>query len=160
MTIDSSKSYKAVVETEKGSFVIELFTDQTPVTVNNFVFLTNEGWYDDVTFHRVLTDFMAQTGDPTATGMGGPGYVFEDEIVDGLIFDSEGLVAMANSGANTNGSQWFITLAAAEHLNGKHTIFGRIIEGMDVVTSLTLRDPTANPDFDGDRILTITIEEG
>ena len=159
MTIDPAKEYLATVETEQGTFVIQLWPDVAPVTVNNFVFLASEGWYDNVTFHRVIEDFMAQTGDPSGTGMGGPGYTFEDEIDPDLLFDREGLVAMANGGTNTNGSQWFVTFGPAEHLNGLHTIFGEVIEGMDVVNSLTFRDPDTGPDFDGDLILSVTIEE-
>jgi len=159
MTIDPEKTYLATVETEKGTFVIELLPTSAPKTVNNFVFLANEGWFDDITFHRVIEGFMAQTGDPSGTGMGGPGYTFEDEIDPELTFDGPGWVAMANSGPSTNGSQWFITYAAVSHLDGLHTIFGKVIEGMEVVESLTLRDPQANPDFSGDRLISVTIEE-
>ncbi|MCL4268566.1 MAG: peptidylprolyl isomerase [Anaerolineales bacterium] len=159
MMLDESKSYFATVELEKGgSFVIELYPDKAPLTVNNFVFLAREGFFDGVTFHRVLAGFMAQTGDPTGTGMGGPGYEFVNENSD-LTFDKEGVVAMANSGPDTNGSQFFITFDAAEWLNGGYTIFGQVIEGMDVVNSITLRDPDANPDFTGDVIKSITITE-
>ncbi|MCQ3938750.1 MAG: peptidylprolyl isomerase [Chloroflexi bacterium] len=159
MTIDTTKKYFATVELEKGgSFVIELYPDKAPVTVNNFVFLAREGFYDGVTFHRVLEGFMAQTGDPTGTGAGGPGYQFDNENSD-LVFDKAGVVAMANSGPDTNGSQFFITFGPAEGLNGGYTIFGQVIEGMDVVNSITLRDPDANPAFTGDAIKTITISE-
>lgn len=159
MMLDESKSYFATVELEKGgSFVIELYPDKAPLTVNNFVFLAREGFFDGVTFHRVLEGFMAQTGDPTGTGMGGPGYEFVNENSE-LTFDKEGVVAMANSGPDTNGSQFFITFDAAEWLNGGYTIFGQVIEGMDVVNSITLRDPDANPDFTGDVIKSITITE-
>jgi cyclophilin family peptidyl-prolyl cis-trans isomerase len=160
MTIDPQKDYRAVVETEKGTFTIQLYADVAPVTVNSFIFLVNQGWYDGVTFHRVLDGFVAQTGDPTGTGAGGPGYTFENEIDPDLTFDSPGVVAMANAGPDTNGSQWFITYAPVEQLNGNYTIFGKVIDGMDVVNSLTRRDPQTNPDFDGDRIISITIEEG
>ena len=160
MTIDPQESYRAIVETEKGTFTIQLYADVAPVTVNSFIFLVNQGWYDGVTFHRVLDGFMAQTGDPTGTGMGGPGYTFENEIDPDLTFDAAGVVAMANAGPDSNGSQWFVTFAPVEQLNGNYTIFGTVLEGMDVVNSLTRRDPQANPDFDGDRILTILIEEG
>jgi cyclophilin family peptidyl-prolyl cis-trans isomerase/protein-disulfide isomerase len=159
MTIDPQKDYSAIVETEKGTFTIELYADVAPVTVNSFIFLVNQGWYDGVTFHRVLDGFVAQTGDPTGTGAGGPGYTFENEIDPDLTFDSAGLVAMANAGPDTNGSQWFITYAPVEQLNGNYTIFGKVIDGMDVVNSLTRRDPQTNPDFEGDRIVSITIEE-
>lgn len=159
MTIDGSKSYFATVEMEKGgSFVIELYPDKAPVTVNNFVFLAREGFYDGVTFHRVLDGFMAQTGDPTGTGSGGPGYEFANEDSD-LTFDKAGVVAMANAGRDTNGSQFFITFAPAPHLNGGYTIFGQVIDGMEVINTITRRDPAANPDFTGDVIKSITIVE-
>jgi cyclophilin family peptidyl-prolyl cis-trans isomerase len=160
MTIDTSKTYTATFKMAKGGeFVVELYDDAAPVTVNNFVFLARDGYYDGTTFHRVLEDFMAQGGDPTGTGTGGPGYQFEDEFSDDLKFDGEGILAMANSGPNTNGSQFFITYAPTEWLNGLHTIFGRVISGMDVVKDLTLRDPNQFPDYDGDAIETITIAE-
>lgn len=160
ISIDITKKYTATIEMENGGeIVIELFADKAPVTVNNFVFLAREGFYDGVTFHRVIEGFMAQSGDPTGTGAGGPGYSFEDEFSEELTFDKEGLVAMANSGPNTNGSQFFITFAPTPHLNGLHTIFGQVIEGMDVVNALTRRDPNTNPDFLGDVIKTITITE-
>jgi cyclophilin family peptidyl-prolyl cis-trans isomerase len=159
MTIDGSKSYFATVEMEKGgSFVIELYPDKAPVTVNSFVFLAREGFYDGVTFHRVLDGFMAQTGDPTGTGSGGPGYEFANEDSD-LTFDKAGVVAMANAGRDTNGSQFFITFAPAPHLNGGYTIFGQVIDGMEVVNTITRRDPAANPGFTGDVIKSITIVE-
>lgn len=160
ISIDITKKYTATIEMEKGGeIVIELFADKAPVTVNNFVFLAREGFYDGITFHRVLEGFMAQGGDPTGTGSGGPGYSFEDEFSDDLVFDRAGLLAMANSGPNTNGSQFFITFAPTLHLNGLHTIFGQVIEGMDVVSSLTPRDPNTAPDFEGDAMKTITITE-
>jgi cyclophilin family peptidyl-prolyl cis-trans isomerase len=157
MAIDTSKSYIVTVKMAKGGeFVIQLYADKAPVTVNNFVFLAANGYYDGVTFHRVLEDFMAQTGDPTGTGGGGPGYQFENEDSD-LKFDKEGVVAMANAGRNTNGSQFFITFGPAEYLNGDYTIFGQVISGMDVVKGITLRDPRYNPDYTGDAIESITI---
>jgi cyclophilin family peptidyl-prolyl cis-trans isomerase len=159
MTIDASKKYFATFTMAKGGeFVAELYADKAPVTVNSFVFLAREGYFDGVTFHRVLEDFMAQSGDPTGTGGGSPGYQFEDEFND-LTFDKAGILAMANSGPNTNGSQFFITYVPTPHLNGKHTIFGQVIEGMDVVNGLTRRDPNQNPTFEGDAIETITITE-
>jgi cyclophilin family peptidyl-prolyl cis-trans isomerase len=159
MTIDVSKEYQATFKMANGGeFVVQLFDDQAPKTVNNFVFLARNGFYDGTTFHRVLDGFMAQGGDPTGTGSGGPGYQFEDEFSD-LTFDRPGLLAMANSGPNTNGSQFFITYVPTPHLNGLHTIFGEVIEGMDVVNSITRRDPDQNPDFEGDAIDTITISE-
>ncbi|HLA06824.1 MAG TPA: peptidylprolyl isomerase [Anaerolineales bacterium] len=159
MTIDAGKQYFATVKMATGGeFVMQLFPDKAPLTVNSFVFLAREGYFDGVTFHRVLDGFMAQGGDPTGTGTGGPGYSFEDEFSD-LIFDKPGLLAMANSGPGTNGSQFFITYGPAPHLNNLHTIFGQVVEGMDVVNSITRRDPQQNPDFPGDAIETITITE-
>ena len=159
MTIDVDRKYLATVEMAKGGeFVIQLFPDIAPITVNSFVFLAREGFYNGVTFHRVLEGFMAQGGDPTGTGMGGPGYEFPNEDSD-LTFDKEGVVAMANAGRDTNGSQFFITFGPADFLNGGYTIFGQVVEGMDVVNGITLRDPDANPDYPGDAILTITIAE-
>lgn len=161
MTIDKAKQYIATVKLEKGGeFKIQLFVDKAPRTVNSFVFLAREGFFDGVTFHRVLEGFMAQGGDPTGTGMGGPGYQFEYESND-LLFDKAGVVAMANEGAGTptNGSQFFITFGAADFLNGGYTIFGQVIEGMDVVNGITRRDPDQNPGFAGDAIESITITE-
>jgi cyclophilin family peptidyl-prolyl cis-trans isomerase len=158
--IDPAKKYTATIKTEKGDIVIELFADIAPVTVNSFVFLARDGWFDGVTFHRVLTDFVAQTGDPSATGRGGPGYEFINEISPDLKFDKEGVVGMANGGADTNGSQFFITLAAVSQLDGGYTIFGQVTSGMDVVKSLTVRDPSTDPNLPpGDKIITITITE-
>lgn len=159
LSIDPGKIYLAILETEKGSIKIELFARQTPVTVNNFIFLANAGFYDNTTFHRVLPDFMAQGGDPEGTGAGGPGYRFQDEIIPGLNFDEGGYLAMANSGPGTNGSQFFITFGPTEFLNGRHTIFGKVVEGMQVALSLTLRDPAASPDFEGDILQRVLIEE-
>ena len=158
LLIDPAGSYVATIRTAKGDIVVELLPDKAPITVNSFVFLARQGFYDGVTFHRVIPGFMAQGGDPTGTGSGGPGYSFEDEAND-LTFGTAGLLAMANSGPDTNGSQFFITYGPAEHLNGKHTIFGRVIEGMDVAEALTVRDPNQNPDSLGDVIETVTIEE-
>lgn len=159
MTIDTTKQYLATVKMEKGGeFVIALHADKAPVTVNNFVFLAREGFYDGVTFHRVLEGFMAQTGDPTGTGRGGPGYQFDNEDSD-LVFDRAGVVAMANAGRDTNGSQFFITFVPTEQLNGGYTIFGQVISGMEVVNGITRRDPQRSPDFTGDVITSITISE-
>jgi cyclophilin family peptidyl-prolyl cis-trans isomerase len=143
MSIDTSKNYEAIIITEKGDMRIRLFDDEAPVTVNNFVFLANQGFYDGTVFHRVLENFMAQAGDPTGTGSGGPGYQFEDEFDDSLAFDRRGLLAMANAGPGTNGSQFFITFNAqgSAHLTGAHTIFGELIEGDDVLSAITLRNP-------------------
>ncbi len=161
MNIDPDKTYHARVMMENGGeFLIELLPASAPETVNNFVFLTNEGFFDGITFHRVLEGFMAQTGDPSGTGMGGPGYTIPNEIDPELSHDARGVVAMANRGPDTNGSGWYVTLAPATHLDGGYTIFGRVIEGMDVVEGLTLRDPSQNPDAPpGDLIQSVTIEE-
>lgn len=156
--LDPFKSYTATLKTEKGDIVVQLFAEQAPVTVNNFVFLARQGWYDGVTFHRVLPGFVAQGGDPTGTGMGGPGYFIPNEN-DNAKFDQPGLVAMANSGRDRNGSQFFITFKELPHLNGGYTIFGRVTRGLEVALALTLRDPDQNPDFPGDRINSVTIEE-
>jgi cyclophilin family peptidyl-prolyl cis-trans isomerase len=159
MSIDPDKQYTATVKmADGGEFVIQLFPDKAPLTVNSFVFLAREGFFDGVTFHRVLEDFMAQTGDPTGTGTGGPGYTFVNEDSD-LKFDKAGVVAMANAGRDTNGSQFFITFGPAEYLNGGYTIFGQVTSGMDVVNAITRRNPQENPNFTGDAIESITIEE-
>ena len=162
MAIDEDKQYTAVVEMESGdSFVIELLPQSAPETVNSFVFLANEGWFDNVMFHRVLPGFVAQTGDPTGTGRGGPGYAIRNEIDPELSHDSAGLVAMANSRPHTNGSQWYITLADEDpslmNLDGSYSIFGRIAEGMDVVQGITPRDPQDPAAPPGDFIKSITI---
>jgi cyclophilin family peptidyl-prolyl cis-trans isomerase/protein-disulfide isomerase len=159
ITIDPAKQYLAVLHTEKGDITLDLFPDKAPLAVNNFVFLARQGWYDGVTFHRVLPDFMAQTGDPTGTGYGGPGYAFENEITD-LTFDGPGVLGMANAGPGSNGSQFFITYAAAPHLNGGFTIFGRLVSGMDVLQKLTPRDPSQPVELPpGDKIVHVTIIE-
>ena len=159
MEIDPSKSYEAVFVTEIGDFKVRLYPDKAPETVNNFVFLANQGYYDNTTFHRVLPGFMAQGGDPTGTGTGSPGYTFQDEFDPELQFDREGLLAMANRGPNTNGAQFFITYGPTAHLTGLHTIFGEVVEGADVLNSLRLRDPLANPNFQGDGLITVEIIE-
>lgn len=158
MTIDLNKTYVATFKTEKGEIRIELYAKQAPKTVNNLVFLARAGYYDNTTFHRVLADFMAQGGDPSGTGAGGPGYRFEDEIDSSLVFDGPGILAMANAGPNTNGSQFFITLAPTPWLTGDHTIFGRVIEGMDVLFAIGLRDPQTATQA-GDVLVTVEIEE-
>ena len=127
----------ATLDTNKGAIVIQLFPDDTPKTVENFVTLSRNGFYDGVIFHRVIPGFMIQGGDPQGTGTGGPGYNFEDEFVSSLVFDGPGILAMANSGPNTNGSQFFITVAPTPHLNGRHTIFGRVTQGQDVVEAIS-----------------------
>ncbi len=159
MLIDTEKSYSAVFKLAKGGeFTIQLHADKSPVTVNSFVFLARDGFFDGVTFHRVLDGFMAQGGDPTGTGSGGPGYKFRNEDSD-LKFDREGVVAMANAGRDTNGSQFFITFGPFPHLNGGYTIFGQVVKGMEVVNDLTRRDPQENPKFTGDVIESVTILE-
>ena len=159
MLIDVNKDYFATVRMATGGeFVIQLYPDKAPITVNSFVFLARQGYFDGVTFHRVLEGFMAQGGDPTGTGRGGPGYQFVNETSD-LTFDKAGVVAMANAGLDTNGSQFFITFAPQPQLNGGYTIFGQVINGMDVVNAITRRDPNQNPSFLGDAIETVTITE-
>ena len=170
MTIDKAKSYTATIKTDKGDIQIKLLADKAPVAVNNFVFLAKAGWYDNVPFHRVLEGFMAQAGDPSGLGFGGPGYTFSNEVT-GLKFDKEGIVAMANAGAGadgqgTNGSQFFITFGATPQLDAadpakdaNYTIFGEVSGGMDVVKSITLRDPQQTPEVVPTMIKTVTIEE-
>lgn len=158
MTIDPEKQYSATIKLAKGGeFVVRLFADKAPLAVNSFVFLAREGFYDGVIFHRVIEGFMAQGGDPTGTGTGGPSYSFTDEFDSSLTFDRPGLLAMANSGPNTNGSQFFITFAPTEWLNNLHTIFGEVIEGMDVVNAITRTEPGSG--IPADVIETITITE-
>lgn len=158
--IDPEKEYIATIETEKGNIVIELYSDTAPVNVNSFVFLTQQGWYEEVTFHRVLSGFMAQGGDPTGIGIGFPGYRCGDEITSTRSFDGPGVVSLANSGPHTNGSQFFITYGPTPNLNPNFTIIGQVIEGMDVAESITPRDPQSGPDLPpGDTIVNITVEE-
>jgi cyclophilin family peptidyl-prolyl cis-trans isomerase/protein-disulfide isomerase len=160
MSIDASKQYVATLKTAKGDIVLQLFPDKAPLAVNSFVFLARQGWFDGVTFHRVIPGFVAQAGDPSGTGYGGPGYAFKNEISPDLKFDQAGLLAMANAGPDTNGSQFFITLASAPNLDGKYTIFGKVISGMDVVNRLNARDPSQNIELPpGDQILQVSIEE-
>jgi len=141
VVIDPEKSYQAILHTDKGDITIALTADKTPKTVNNFVFLAREGFYDGVIFHRVITDFMVQGGDPTGTGMGGPGYQFEDEFDPTLRHDGPGVLSMANAGPGTNGSQFFITHVATPWLDNKHSVFGKVSDGMDVLFSIEARDP-------------------
>jgi cyclophilin family peptidyl-prolyl cis-trans isomerase/protein-disulfide isomerase len=157
--IDPSKQYIATIETAKGNIVIQLFPDKAPLAVNSFVFLARQGWFNGVTFHRVIPGFAAQAGDPSGTGRGNPGYLFNNESSD-LLFNKPGVVGMANSGPDTNGSQFFITFAPAAHLNGFFTIFGQVISGLDVAEQLTPRDPSQGGYLPpGDAILNVTIEE-
>jgi peptidylprolyl isomerase len=157
LTIDKNKTYTATLQTAKGDLVISLFAKDVPITVNSFVFLAREGYYDGCTFHRVIPGFMAQTGDPTGTGRGGPGYIFNNEITSHK--HVMGAVSMANAGPNTNGSQFFITFGPAGLTESDYTIFGQVISGMEVVNGITRRDPTQNPTFSGDVITSITISE-
>jgi cyclophilin family peptidyl-prolyl cis-trans isomerase/protein-disulfide isomerase len=158
ITIDTDNTYIATLHTEKGDIVIELLDDIAPFTVNNFIFLAENDWYDNSPFHRVLEGFMAQGGDPSGTGLGNPGYMFGLEVNNDLVFDSAGLLAMANAGANANGSQFFITYGPATHLNGGFTIFGEVLEGMDVALSLTRRNPDDGPGQPQDYLLDVTID--
>jgi cyclophilin family peptidyl-prolyl cis-trans isomerase len=156
--LDTSKAYRARFKTERGEIVVDLYADKAPMTVENFVNLARSGFYDGTTFHRVIAGFMAQGGDPTGTGRGGPGYEFGDEFSPDLRHDGPGVLSMANAGPGTNGSQFFITYGATPHLDDRHSVFGRVVEGMDVLQSIRERDPgrDQNP---GDRIDTIEIEE-
>jgi len=159
MTIDVNKQYSATVKMAKGGeFIIQLYPDKAPRTVNSFVFLARDGFYNGTTFHRVLDGFMAQGGDPTGTGGGGPGYEFVNEKND-LAFDKPGVVAMANAGPNTNGSQFFIMFGPYGLSESDYTIFGQVTSGMDVVNGITRRDPSQNPAFPGDAMESVTITE-
>ncbi len=156
--LDLSKTYAARITTERGAFDVELFAADAPLTVENFVNLARAGFYDGTTFHRVIPGFMAQGGDPTGSGSGGPGYQFRDEFSSSRRHDGAGVLSMANAGANTNGSQFFITFGPTPHLDGKHTVFGRVTDGMDVVRAIRERDPSRDPN-PGDRIERIEITE-
>jgi cyclophilin family peptidyl-prolyl cis-trans isomerase len=159
MQIDPAKSYQAIFHTSRGDFTVDLFAQQAPITVNNFVFLARDGFYDGTTFHRVIKGFMAQGGDPTGTGTGGPGYQWNDEpSALALKHDGPGVLSMANAGRNTNGSQFFITFVQTPHLNGKHAVFGKVSGGMDVVNSIRERDPGTDRQ-PGDTIDSIEIVE-
>jgi peptidyl-prolyl cis-trans isomerase B (cyclophilin B) len=149
MKIEAARGYRAVVETSRGVIELDLCPQQAPKTVNNFVFLAREGFYDGVSFHRVIPDFMIQGGDPTGTGRGGPGYRFEDEVKGNPLKHERGVISMANAGPDTNGSQFFITHSPQPHLNGRHTVFGKVVVGLDVVDAIQ----------QGDRILRVTISE-
>lgn len=161
MTIDPSKNYTATIKTPRGDIVVKLRPDLAPETVNSFVFLAKDGFYDGVTFHRVIADFMAQGGDPTGTGMGGPGYTVKGEFTSAVSFDKPGYLAMARPGndVNGNGSQFFITTAPATFLDGQYTIFGEVISGQDIVNGIPLRDPESAT-TPGEAMQTITISEG
>ena len=163
MEISEDKNYKAIIEMENGSeIVVELFAKEAPVTVNNIVFLAKQGYYDGVTFHRVIPGFMAQGGDPTGTGTGGPGYRFDDEFHPNLRHSSPGMLSMANAGVQagrgTNCSQFFITFVPTPHLDDHHSVFGKVVDGMDVVNGITVRDPMSSSS-PGDAMKTVLIEE-
>jgi cyclophilin family peptidyl-prolyl cis-trans isomerase len=158
MAIDPAKSYRATIATPLGDIVVELFADKAPKTVNNFVALARDGFYDGVTFHRVIPGFMAQGGDPTGSGRGGPGYRFEDEFHPDLRHDGPGVLSMANAGPGTNGSQFFITHGPTPHLDDRHTVFGKVVEGMDVVLAIPERDPGRARE-PGVAMTSVTIEE-
>jgi cyclophilin family peptidyl-prolyl cis-trans isomerase len=158
LTIDPARHYLAHIRTEKGDMVFKLFADKVPNTVNNFAFLAGEGFYDGTIFHRVIDNFMAQAGDPTGTGSGGPGYRFADEFHPTLTHDKPGILSMANAGPGTNGSQFFITHVPTPWLDNKHAIFGVLESGMEVLNAIPPRNPAA-PEYPGVRILTIKIVE-
>ncbi len=140
MQIDPSKDYRVVIETDKGDVTLDLYPQHAPKTVNNFVALARDGFYDGLTFHRVISRFMIQGGDPNGTGTGGPGYKFEDETRGNPLRHERGVISMANAGPNTNGSQFFITHDPQPHLDGRHTVFGRVVEGQEVVDSIRQGD--------------------
>ncbi len=158
MKLEEGKTYHAILHTEKGDVRVKLFAEESPATVNNFVFLARDGYYDGTTFHRVIPDFMVQAGDPTGTGAGGPGYKIPDEFDPSLKHDKPGILSMANAGPNTGGSQFFITHVATPWLDNRHAIFGEVVDGMDVVLAIRERDPQRdrNP---GDEMKSVEIEE-
>jgi peptidyl-prolyl cis-trans isomerase B (cyclophilin B) len=149
MTIDSKKKYRARLSTARGEIVLQLFPEHAPQTVNNFVFLARENFYDNIIFHRVIANFMIQGGDPSASGSGGPGYRFADETRNNPLQHETGVISMANAGPDTNGSQFFITHSPQPHLNGRHTVFGKVLQGQDVVDAIK----------QGDALLAVKIEE-
>lgn len=144
MQIDTSRNYAVSIATNRGTIELELYPQHAPTTVNNFVFLAQQGFYDGVTFHRVIADFMIQGGDPTGSGRGGPGYRFADELAGNPLQHERGVISMANAGPNTNGSQFFITHVATPHLDGRHTVFGKVTTGLDVVDAITQGDTMAS----------------
>ena len=149
MSIDPNKTYKISMETTRGTIELELYPQFAPNTVNNFVFLTKEGYYDGVVFHRVIANFMVQGGDPTGTGTGGPGYKFGDEFTNNPLKHERGVLSMANAGPGTNGSQFFITHSPQPHLNGRHTVFGKVVSGLEVVDAIR----------QGDKMVKVTVSE-
>ncbi len=150
MQIDSQKTYRTKIETNRGDIELELYPEYAPKTVNNFVFLAKEGFYDGVVFHRVINDFMIQGGDPTGTGRGGPGYKFEDEFEGNPLRHESKVISMANAGPNTNGSQFFITHSPQPHLDGMHTVFGKVVEGQEIVDAIQ----------QGDNMVKVIVSEG
>jgi peptidyl-prolyl cis-trans isomerase B (cyclophilin B) len=150
MQIDSQKTYRTKIETNRGDIELELYPEYAPKTVNNFIFLAKEGFYDGVTFHRVISDFMIQGGDPTGTGRGGPGYKFEDEFEGNPLRHETKVISMANAGPNTNGSQFFITHSPQAHLDGMHTVFGKVVEGQEIVDTIQ----------QGDSMVKVIVSEG
>ena len=150
MQIDPQKTYRVTIETNRGDIELELYPEHAPKTVNNFVFLAKEGFYDGIVFHRVINDFMIQGGDPTGTGRGGPGYKFEDEVAENPLRHETAVISMANSGPNTNGSQFFITHSPQSHLDGMHTVFGKVVEGQEIVNGIQ----------QGDRMVKVMVSEG
>jgi len=158
LEIDPKKDYQVVLHTDKGDITLKLFADKTPNTVNNFVFLCRQGFYDNTIFHRVISDFMVQGGDPTGSGMGGPGYQFSDEFHPALQHSAPGILSMANAGPNTNGSQFFITHVPTPWLDRKHSVFGKVSEGMDVVFAIPPRDPQT-PEYSGIKINSVDVIE-
>lgn len=158
--VDPLKEYLAILKFEKGEVVIQFYPEQAPIAVNNFIFLAQEGWYNGNTFHRVLPEYFAESGDPSGTGQGNPGYFFKNEIDPSLSFDRPGVVAMKNLGPDTNGSQFFITYAAVPSYDGKYTIFGQVLSGMEILEELKPRDPQFGEILPpGDTLLGVTIEE-
>ena len=149
MQIDPQKTYRVTIETSRGDMELELYPEYAPKTVNNFVFLAQEGFYDGVIFHRVINDFMIQGGDPTGTGTGGPGYKFEDEVAKNPLKHETGVISMANAGPNTNGSQFFITHSPQPHLNGLHTVFGKVVKGQEIVNAIQ----------QGDKMVKVTVSD-
>ena len=158
MILDLTKKYQAILQTEKGDIEVDLFADKVPETVNNFVFLAKEGYYNGTIFHRVIENFMAQGGDPTGTGRGGPGYQFSDEFDPDLRHNKPGVLSMANAGPNSNGSQFFITHIPTPWLDNRHSVFGQVARGMDTLLSIPPRDPS-KPDYPGIKLLNVTIHE-
>jgi cyclophilin family peptidyl-prolyl cis-trans isomerase len=161
VVIDATREYTAVLQTTKGDISLTLFAQDAPLAVNSFVFLAQQGWYDNIPIYRVIPEFALQTGDPSGTGLGGPGYTIQTEIVPGASFDQPGLVGMANDGSASNGSQFFITYAPQETLNEKYTLLGKVVEGMQVATELAVRDPASNPENlpPADKILKVILIE-